>query len=300
MKKKLLIIGINSFLGSNFYKYIHKDNNYHIFGTVNKNTFRIDNFSNKYRNNTFKIDLTKKNNKFTNLLKKINPDYIINFSGESYSFVSKNKKLNILIIKNITNSLKKSKICINHFYNIGSCEEYYGSKVQLKENSRLFNYSSYGNYKINIHKYLLKASKKNKFNYTNLRTFNILGYDRHKKNIVTFLKSNLNNKKLKLNNINSIRDFMWLDDYLFSIKSILNYNKKKYQAINIGTGKGTSIQKIINYISRKKQLNLDNKINNRKIKTEIYNIKIANNSRLNNISKKNNYLSIYKIIDKLI
>ena len=52
-------------------------------------------------------------------------------------------------------NLKLSNIKIEHFYNIGSCEEYYGSTSKLKESSKLANTTLYSIYKISIHKFLL-------------------------------------------------------------------------------------------------------------------------------------------------
>lgn len=300
MKKKLLIIGINSFLGSNFYKYVINNNEYFVFGTINKETYRINKYLKKIKNNIFKINLNKKNNRLPKLLETIKPNLIINFSGHSNLDISEKVKLNIDIIKNLINSLKKSKIKIEHFYNVGSCEEYQGSKLKLTENKKLFSTSDYGKHKINIHKYLLKISKENYFKYTNLRTFNVLSNDKSKKNIITYIKSNLINKKINLYNKYAIRDFIWIDDYVFAVYSILKNNNKNYKVINIGTGKGTSIENIVNYIQKKKQIYFKN-INfekNKKILTN--NIKVANNDRLKKIVKHYKYLSIYKIINKLI
>ena len=300
MKKKILIIGINSFLGSNFYKFLINNSEYLVFGTINKETYRINKYLKQNINNIFKINLNKKNDKLSKLLETIKPNLIINFSGHSNLDISEKVKLNIDITKNLINSIIKSKIKIEHFYNVGSCEEYQGSKFKLNENKKLFSISGYGKHKISIHNYLLKTSKENYFKYTNLRTFNVLSKDKYKKNIITYIKSNFINKKINLHNKYAIRDFIWIDDYIFALYSILKNNKKNYKAINIGTGKGTSIENIIDYVQKKKQIYFKNINFEKNKKIPASNIKVANNDRLKKIVKHYEYLSIYKIIDKLI
>ena len=63
MKKKILVLGISSFAGASFAKYILDNKEYDVFGTFNKN----DNFplrsllKKKYKNRLkiFKLDLSK-------------------------------------------------------------------------------------------------------------------------------------------------------------------------------------------------------------------------------------------------
>ena len=91
---------------------------------------------------------------------------------------------------------------------------------------------------------MIKFSKQNKINCTNLRVFNVLGNDDKKINVVNFINKN-KYKKLIFNNIASVRDYIWIEDFLFCLEKIIENNKKNYKAINIGTGKGTSILKIL-------------------------------------------------------
>ena len=296
MKRKLLILGVNSYLGSNFYKYQIKKKDFITFGTINKNNYRLNNNN----INIYKIDLKNSKSKLINLLQKVEPNLIINFTGNSNRYELNKNKLKINIIKNILNCLKKSQISIDHFYNIGSSEEYYGSKFELSENNKLLSFSNYGRYKINTHKYLLNFSLKNNFNYTNLRTFNILGNDKHKKNIISYLASSIGSKKNILKNKYSIRDYMWINDYLIILNLILNNNRKNYQAINIGTGHGSSIESIINYIEKKKKLKFNSIVFEKGAETKIEDTKIANTDRLKKITGFDKYLSINKIIDKML
>lgn len=299
MKKKILILGINSFLGSCLLKELIKDKEFFVYGTYNKNYFRINKYLIKYKKNIFKVDLKKTKKKLKNIFIKIQPHIIINFAGYSDPQTLTSENSITQIIRNITRSLKVSKIKLEHFYNIGSCEEYIGSKLKLKENSKIGSNSLYGKDKIFSHKHLLNFSKINKIKYTNLRTFNIIGKDNFKKNIITYIISNNNFEKLNFHNLYAIRDFMWIDDYIFIIKSII-MNNNNYKVLNIGTGKGTSILKILKYVSEHKKNFIEKKYLKKNLKIKLHNIKVANNDRLKKIIKSYKFITTKEIIKKLI
>ena len=136
IKIKLLILGANSFLGSNFLSQIIKNKNIECFATININDFRIK--RNYYKaNKIIKINLLDEE-KITRILHLLKPNILINFSGTSNKFANKKEcSLNIKIVKNILHSIIKSKIKIKHFYNIGSSEEYVDSKKLISENSKI-------------------------------------------------------------------------------------------------------------------------------------------------------------------
>ena len=88
MKKKLLVFGINSFLGKNIVNYLSAT--YEICGTY----FNLKpNFKSYKKIKLLKVDLTKKEYFKNIFLKKYEPDLIINCAGESdVHFFDKNKK----------------------------------------------------------------------------------------------------------------------------------------------------------------------------------------------------------------
>ena len=100
MKRKLLILGVNSYLGSNFYKYQIKKKDFIVFGTINKNNYRLNNNN----INIYKIDLKNSKSKLINLLQKVEPNLIINFTGNSNRYELNKNKLKINIIKIISDA----------------------------------------------------------------------------------------------------------------------------------------------------------------------------------------------------
>jgi len=301
LKKKILLLGINSFLGSNYFDYELKKNFFDVYGSFNKNKFRITNEKiEKYSKKIFQIDLIKGNKSIVNSFNIIKPSIIINFTGISNRNSNNNHFINTNIVKNILKSVKLSNTNLEHFYNIGSCEEYSSSTTALNELSKSYSDNLYGAHKIKIHKYCLRNFRKNNINYTNLRTFNIIGRDKFKKNILQYLIENSNKKKLDLKDPYNIRDFMWINDYILCLHNIIKKNKNNYPAINIGSGKPYSIEDLIKLINNNK------KFKNKKIIykfTKIlskYNIKFANNKRLNQFINKRKFIGIHSIVDKLI
>src|SRR6056300_1034151 len=85
MKQKILILGISSFAGASFAKYILDNKNYKIYGTFNKRdkftTRSLLKEKNYFKNlKLYKLDLSKNNN-LLNLIYKIEPEYIYDFAS---------------------------------------------------------------------------------------------------------------------------------------------------------------------------------------------------------------------------
>ena len=163
-KKKVLVMGSSSFGGASFVNFILNKNNYKVYGTYRAKKPKVylpylDNKNiKKFKN--FKIDLLKDSKKLYKLIKKIRPNYIVDFASicivnPSWLFpdiyASTNVNSKIEIIKNLNNfSFLKKYIYI-------STPEIFGtSKNKIKENSNFFNPSTpYATSKLNA-EFLLK------------------------------------------------------------------------------------------------------------------------------------------------
>ena len=80
MKKKILILGISSFAGYTFAKYLIKKN-FNIVGTFNSNQKIFSDIRNFKNLKLYKINLEKNFNGLFIIAKKENPNYIIDFSS---------------------------------------------------------------------------------------------------------------------------------------------------------------------------------------------------------------------------
>ena len=110
VKKKLLIIGGSSGIGSYLIQKLNSE--YNIFATYNKNSFRYENIK------TFKLNLTMESNLIHNELSKLNiiPDALIYLPGGSLNFKKYEPKVICVEIHKTSGRNRKSQIENNPLY----------------------------------------------------------------------------------------------------------------------------------------------------------------------------------------
>ena len=232
-KIKILVLGCNSFLGFHFIREILENENFILFGTINKNSYRIqaDQVTRDYKQFE-KINPIVNSQKLIKILNNFQPNVVVNFIGNSNLFEKSKKKhesQNLNSLEQILNSIELSETNIEHFFNIGSSQEYKHSLRSLKESDPLGPVSEYAKSKVKCHKYALKWAARKRIKFTTLRVFNVIGNDQFKENIIV--------KLMKLKNDGQkvccyIRNCEWLDigrveDYQIASK-IFNKNKSNY------------------------------------------------------------------------
>ena len=117
-------------------------------------------------------------------------------------------------------------------------------KKKLKETSLTNPKNTYAKIKLKSEKYI----KKNYKNYTILRLFNVYGPNQSKNYFIADMKDKI--KKSKIINLDkSIRDFIHVSEVSKVIKFIINNNING--TLNVGSGKGYSLIKIVKYLSNK-------------------------------------------------
>ena len=163
----------------------------------------------------------------------------------------------------------------------------YGDSEHPNEKTNFNPKTCYGVSKISSELYLKVFEKE--INYTIFRLFNVYGPSQKLNNlkqgmIRIYMTQFLKNNKIEVKgSLNRSRDFIFIDDVVEVFIKALKHKSKKNQIINIGTGKKTSINKIIKIF---KQFD-----RNLKVK-----IKKGTKGDQKNIYANNNYLkSIYNI-----
>ena len=222
--KHICITGYNSFIGKNFY-------------TKYKKTFKILRYKDNI-NNFIKIKKFISEKKITHL---------VNFAGLSRLKCEDNKteclNTNYKSIKKIINYLNK----LNHkphFIFISTSHVYNYSRAKLKETSKTNPKNTYAKLKLRSENYI----KRNYKNYTILRLFNIYGPNQPNKYFIPDIKEKI--KKGKIIKIDkSIRDFIHVSEVSKVIRFIINRNIN--ETLNVGSGKGYSLIKIVKYLSKK-------------------------------------------------
>ena len=283
-KKKAFIVGVTGQDGSYLSKFLIKKKII-VYGYT-RSKFK-NNLKNLSKLNILnQIIIKKYDPKFPkvilNDIKKIKPDQIYYFSGQSSvgkSFLKpiETYKSNINLLFLILELIRVKKFYKIKVYNSSSTDSFGQNKKIFKNEKDLFSpHSPYGNSK----SFSFWLTKYYRENYgLNSKSGILSNHEsplRNKnfvlKRIIDFVKKRKSNTTLKLGNILIYRDWGWAPEYVEAIYKINNSKFKKDYIV--GTGKIVSLKYIVNKIFK-----LSN-INNKYYK--------ANNSkllRLNEIKK---------------
>lgn len=251
-KKTILLTGASGFFGYYIFEKIKKE-----YNLLTPNSKKLNLLNRKSIIKYFKekkIDIV------------INAAWKINSTLSPENLRKKNYLKNVKISKNLT--LISKKFSIKKFLNISSMNVYKNKNHKLKEIDLLKSSSNQSKtpegmaklFAINLCK---KYSTKD-FEYRNLIFSNIYGYN-NKKNLLLIDKiyHNLYLKKkfnIYLSKSEDIKiDLLYIKDAVnavdFFLKKLIN-KKFKHQFINIGSGKGYDLKKVIRLISGNKPLKI--------------------------------------------
>ena len=280
-KNKILILGGNSYIGSNLYSFLKND--YNVYVTKNLRSKNII-FHRINKNKIINVNI-KKN--YFNINK--NFDVIINCIGNTNNFKNDNydiKLSNELLKKNI---LFLNKLNYKLLIHISSSMVYGFSKKKFSEKFKCKPITHYGKFKLKEENIMTNSLNLNNKKIILLRLFSIFGKQNKKGSIFYLLR---NKKKLKVNNPNHEFDLISMNYFSKIVKKIiLRRNKLKDKEI-INCCSGNSITPI-------KLIDLNNNISKIIYKKSKNNTKqIGNNKKLIkllNITKFN----LKKEIDKL-
>ena len=284
MKKIILLTGASGFFGKEIFNKLKK----------------------KYKvltPNSKKLNLLNKSS-ISNYLKENKIDIIINAAWKINSTFVRAKLRKSNYLKNIKiaqNLVHESKsILIKYFLNISSINAYKKNNYKLREKDLLKFRSSQSDtpeglaklFLINQFNYL----PKNDFQYKNLLFSNIYGFNKSKKNLslVDKIYQSLYLKKkhiILLSKKDDIKiDLIYIKDAVRAVDFFLSKlikNEIDHQIINIGSGKGCKIGKLIDIISNKNNLTIKYFVNKNK-KNLIASI---------NLAKKYGWKPKYLLID---
>ncbi len=284
MNKKFLILGSNSFSGSNFINFI-LNKNYKVIGVSRSREYKKIYLPYKYslkRKNFkfFKVNIDKNLKKLVSIIKSYKPEYLVNYIAQGMVAESWNNpgdwyKTNVLSQVNLYKELSKFKF-IKKIIHVSTPEVYGSSKLKLKEN---FNFNPSTPYAISraatdIHlkKYFLNF----KLPVIFTRTANIYGPHQQLYRIVpkALLFAKLN-KKIELHGGGlSKRSFIYADDVSAATYKIA-LRGKLGETYHISTNKIISIKNLVKQIaslSKKSLANLAVATKDRIGKDDTYNL----------------------------
>ncbi len=305
MMKKILVIGSNSFSGSSFVDYLPK-NQYKIYytsRTSSKSHFNKFNM-NKKNVNFKKIDLSKDPNKLILWIKKIKPEFIINFVSESMVAESWIRPkdwyyLNSYILPVIYHEISKFSF-IKKFIHFSTPEVYGATRENFKETNYFNPSTPYGVSRVTCDQVCNILFITKKFPIIITRASNVYGEHQKLYRIIPkTIYSIITKKKLPLHGGGrSLRNFIHIDDVCKALIILLNkgINGETY---HISSKRIISIKNLVNLISKKLNTNLKSSVKiseDRVGKDQLY---FLNSNKIKKLGWKPN-IKLEDGIDKVI
>lgn len=315
MKKKILITGSEGFIGSHLTEKLLLTKKYEVKALVLYNSFNsfgwLDTIPMEIKKKIKVITGDIRDPEFVNNIVK-GCDYVVNLAaliGIPYSYNATQSYIdtNITGMLNLMNSSRRFKI--KRFIQISSSEVYGQSKnFPINENQLTIANSPYAATKIAAEQMCLSYYKSFNFPGVVLRPFNAFGPRQSARAVIPTIVSQLlsNKKKLNLGNINTKRDFNYIDDVVSGIEKTIITNNINGEIINIGSGYEISIKNLIKLITKIKKKKVNVKIEKqrkRPKKSEVNRLLACNKKAkklLNWKPKFNNLIGLEKALKKTI
>ena len=207
--------------------------------------------------------------KIRNDLKRIKPNIIIHLASknETYEKRKNDKNYTVNYLKNLkyTSNLLSSIIKVNLKTKLifaGSSLMFKDTNKKVSEKTVLKSNDSYGNYKIDAHKMIMRMKKEKKIDASTAILFNHDSEFRNKKFLLPRLVKSFVNKDFKfikdIYKLNVNGDFSHAEDICNGIYK-LSVTKKKIDMLILSSGKRFYINNIINYLEKYFQYNIKKK-----------------------------------------
>ena len=270
----IFISGGSGFIGNNLIKFL-LSKKFKILALS-----RRKNFS-RSRLKFIKGDLNLSVKNFS-LIKRFKPKIIVNLAWEgipnySSKMLNKNLKDQKIFLSKIKNIKSVQKIIMT-----GTCLEYENMSYPYKEDKKFKPHSLFPVIKLKLRKYLFDIFKN--IEVTWLILFYVYGKGQKKKSLIPYAREQIKkNKVLNIKNLNQKNDYIHVSDVISIIyKNIIKQNGDG-GVFNVGTGKSTSNQEILNMLIKKynKNYNKMNYKNNKKDNQII----VANLSKIKQLYK---------------
>ena len=197
----------------------------------------------------------------------------------------------ILTTSKVLDFLKNNQIKVNKIIYTSS-SSVYGNNILCNENDELKPMNLHASLKVANEKLVEKFCMENSIDYTIARIFNMYGGDDNFSIISKIIKAYKNSEELNIvNNGNAIRDFIHIEDVVDIYSKILD--KKDIKILNIGSGNGSSIKNILDFLN-----NHNIKIKTKNIQREELKISTADISKLKELLKKDTFFGVEDYLKK--
>ena len=197
----------------------------------------------------------------------------------------------ILTTSKVLDFIKNNQIVVNKIIYTSS-SSVYGNNILCNENDELKPMNLHASLKVANEKLVEKFCIENSIDYTIARIFNMYGGDDNFSIISKIIQAYKDNNELTIvNNGNAIRDFIHIEDVVDIYSKILD--KKDIKILNIGSGNGSSIKNILDFLN-----NHNIKIKTKNIQREELKISTADISKLKELLKKDTFFGVEDYLKK--
>tara|TARA_A100001015_G_scaffold130874_1_gene145195 strand:+ start:8949 stop:9941 length:993 start_codon:yes stop_codon:yes gene_type:complete len=258
---KILIIGSNSFAGSDFIDFL-LSKKIKVYGTSRRIEIRREHLRYKSNKNLKNFKFHKINlniesdlNKLIRIIKKEKIDYIVNFAAQGMvaeSWVNPEDWYKTNVVSNSIMIKKLSKLKIKKYMNF-STPEVYGNTSTLKKETNIFNPTTpYAISRSAQDLNLLAFCKTYNFPVVFTRAANIYGpYQQSFRIIPKVIISILTNKMIPIHGKgNTLRSFIFMPDVSRALYKILKDKKNIGEAYHISSKKFITILELIELIKK--------------------------------------------------
>lgn len=282
--KKILIIGGAGFIGYPLTKKLISER---------YNVTIFDNLSNKSKNysedslSIINGDITNKD-EVTKCMQKILPDILIHLAACHYIPTCANdpiatQKINVYGTNNILDAIKDHSRK-THLIFTSSAAVYAPQPKAHKETSKTDPLEIYGKTKIEAENTIKKYASSYGIEYTIFRLFNVYGYGDNTPHLIpTVIDQVKNDSVIKLGNIESKRDYIYLEDVINGFTAAIKHIELcKNHTFNLGTGISNSAKEIVEEINDIMGLHLRIEVENKKLRVNDRHMLFSDNSKINN------------------
>lgn len=258
----ILILGGNGFIGSNLAEFfVNNGENVIVFDRKISDYQNLYYISNRIKiikgnfNNSETIEKVFDKNQINiviHLISNIIPGTPFNIAINTTELISTMKLIDIMRRKGVNKLI---------FFSSGGAVYGINEKNINRENDQTKPISFYGRLKLSIEKYIQMCHNTDKLNYIILRPSNAYGKNQNiygNQGIIAVTFGNLiQNKKIEIwGNGEIIRDYIYIDDLCRALLLLIK-NQKWNDIYNVGSGKGTSINKVLEIIKKITNINFN-------------------------------------------
>lgn len=248
---KLLLTGANGFIGRNLIKRLKCIQGMEIYA-ISRKSMNVESAVTNYC-----CDILDRE-KIFGIFEKHSFDAVVHLAAlTAHEEIIDNKYLSLGInIKGTENIVCAfNQFCSNAVFLYASSGKVYGrtNEMPITENAVTRPTTILGKGKYITERILDFYADIESNKYVAMRIFNIYGGDQKENFVVpTLLKQLSKGNRLELGNIYDKRDYLYIDDLVSAIESLINSRQKLsgFEVINIGSGEPVSVEEIIEELKR--------------------------------------------------